>query len=229
MRNFTEDEQIIRLYDTEQIRAAMHRFCYYMGNAERERALAELWVHENDRQKTMSLGYNTGYFIGMDEVRRGFMHDLRTGDGEAAMYTLNTPLIKIAEDGATARMCGYCLGFDCSADSGEYLLFARIFADLVKENGRWRIWHMIIAHDHSMETGENYARTPVFGWEDPMYGRLAEPTEKRTVYEPTFGWEYMYEDMPRDHKTYRDFQGYGPEGQFGRTYYERERRLEESI
>ena len=59
--------------------------------------------------------------------------------------------------------------------------------------------------------------------DDPLEAEFGEPTVKRTVYEPFFGWEYMYQDMPRPYYSYTDIRSYGPEGELGLPYYERER------
>ena len=45
-----------------------------------------------------------------------------------------------------------------------------------------------------------------------------------TVYDPLYGWEYIWQDMPRPYETYREREGYGPGGDLGKPYYERERR-----
>ena len=56
-----------------------------------------------------------------------------------------------------------------------------------------------------------------------MEAEFGEPTVKRTVYEPFFGWEYLYQDMPRPYYSYTDLRSYWPEGELGIPYYERER------
>jgi hypothetical protein len=245
----TEDEQIERLWDVENIRHTMNRFCYYLSNEEPRRAIGELWVTGADHQRTASLGYNTGYYIGLDEVVRRLVidraerldenlkarvaadssidgSDLNRGYGCATVLTLTTPLVKIAEDGYTARFLGYCLGFstegkpDETADS--YLTFELILADLIKEGDEWKIWHLVIEHDHTVEVGTNYADVPVIGWDDPIIARFGEPTRPQQVYQPLYGWEYIYQDIPKRHQTYTDKEGYGPDSDLGKPYYERD-------
>ena len=92
---------------------------------------------------------------------------------------------------------------------------------LVKQGDEWRIWHIVFAHDHTIELGEDYGSLPVLGWEDPLYAKYGDPTVKQTVYDPLFGWEYIYEDMPRGFSTYEDKGGYGPDGDLGKPYYQR--------
>jgi hypothetical protein len=247
----TEDEQIARLWDIENIRHAMNRFCYYLSNEEPRRAIDELWVAEADNRNTASLGYNTGYYIGLDEVSRHLVSDrearlsgnlkarsaadpsidgsdINRGYGFAAMMTLTTPLIIVADDGRTARFLGYCLGFTTEGkpdDTAEsYLTFELILADLILEGDEWRIWHLVFQHDHTIEVGKNYADVPVIGWSDPVIARSGTPTRAQEVYNPLYGWEYIYQDMPRRYPTYTDKTGYGPDGDLGKTYFERDPR-----
>jgi hypothetical protein len=61
--------------------------------------------------------------------------------------------------------------------------------------------------------------------EDPItaldYGA---PTIQRTVFDPFFGWEYIWQDMPKPYSTFTPKESYGPEGDLGKPYYQRERR-----
>lgn len=247
---YTEDEQIIRLWDVENVRHTMSRLSYYLANGEGRRAVSELWVTGADRRRTASLGVNTGYYKGLDEVVRHLVVDqnerdyenlrarseadpsiavnnLNLGYGNAAMMTMTTPVIKISDDGQYAQFMGYYIAYsiegkpDRTADA--YQLFGRAMADLVKEeDGSWRIWHLIFAHDHTVECGSNYADFPVAGWPEPIAPHFGEPTEKRTVYDAFFGWEFCATDMPKEnYYTYTDKQGYGPDSDIGRPYYER--------
>ena len=246
--SYTEDELITRVWDVENIRHTMNRMCYYVSAEEYRKAINELWVTKADNRRTASLGVNHGYYVGLDEVVRHLVLDrtqhlyenlnaraaadpsiecsnLNLGYGCAAMMTLNTPLIKVTDDGRYGKYMGYALGFttegkpDGTADS--FMTFDRVLADLVKEDDDWKIWHYVVAHDHTVEAGTNYSAVPVRGWEDPLQIAEGTPTVSQTVYEPLFGWEYVYEDMPRKHYTYTDKMSYGPNGDLGKPYFRR--------
>ncbi len=246
---YTEDEQVVRIWDAENVRQAMNRMSYYISGGEGRRAINELWVTEPDHRRTASLGVNTGYYKGMSEIARHLgldknerwyenlraraetdpsiaVNNLNLGYGCADFMTTNTPVIKISDDGRYAQFMGVCIGFttegkaDCTADS--FLLFGRVMADLVKEDDGWKIWHLVYAHDHSIEVASNYADFPVNGWPEPISDRFGKPTEERTVYDAFFGWEFCATDMPKEkYVTYTDKQGYGPDSDIGRPYYER--------
>jgi hypothetical protein len=219
-----------------------------MGNEENRRMINELWVQEADHRRSASLGYNNGYYVGLESVMSHLVVDrddaryanlkerseagtvannnLNLGFGCASMRTLTTPLVKVAEDGRTARYMGYSLGFTTQGkadDTAEsYLFMDLIHADLVKEAEGWKIWHLVITHDHTMEVGENYSKIPVKGWEDPLESTFGTPDIQQTVYDPFYGWEYMYYDMPRKHYTYTEKGGYGPGSDLGKPYYVRD-------
>lgn len=116
---YTNEELAIRLWDTEHIRHTMNRMCYYLSNRDFRGLINDLWVQKNKR--TASLGYNNGYYIGMDEIVRHLV--LEQTDlpktGSARMETLTTPLIKLHGDGKTAQYQGYMPGFRSSAQQTE--------------------------------------------------------------------------------------------------------------
>jgi hypothetical protein len=246
---YTDDEQITRIWDVENVRHTMNRQAYYLSNADGRRAINELWVQEPDNRRTASYGVNTGYYKGIDEVARHMVIDANErayenlkaraeenpalsvnnknlGYGCSSFMTVTTPVIKISDDGRYAQFMGFCPGFVTEGKPKEtaesYFLFGRVMADLVKEKDGWKIWHYIYANDHSVEVGTNYADFPVKGWPEPIADRFGKPTEERTVYDGMFGWEFCATDMPKEnYVTYCDKDGYGPDSDIGRPYYER--------
>ena len=110
---YTTDELAVRLWDTEHVRHTMNLMCYYISNGDFRGCLSDLWVRQNKR--TASLGVNTGFYTGMDEIERYLVLDNAElpwdKTGYARMTTLTTPLIKIHGDGKTAQYQGYMPGF----------------------------------------------------------------------------------------------------------------------
>ncbi|MGI5971452.1 MAG: nuclear transport factor 2 family protein [Oscillospiraceae bacterium] len=250
---FTNDELARRVWEKECIVQLINRHRYYYGNDMRREELSRLWVRKPENRATASLGNNIGYYMGMDEIARHYVLDrdkLRyerlkaycdadpgieyssknLGLGIGAIHTATTPVVNIADDGRTAQYLGYGLNYkaygkpDGSADA--YFDFGLIFADLMKEDGEWKIWHLVLQHDHTVEVGSDYSKVPVlraFG-EDPLELEFGNPTVAANVYNPLYGWEYIYQDMPKPYYSYTDKDGYGPGGDLGKAYYERERR-----
>lgn len=247
---FTPEEVVIRIWDKETCVQLINRHSFYYSNDQRQQELNDLWVRTPELQKTASLGYNNGYYVGMDEIARHYVEDRKAqqmerlipyapalapteanlGQGCAFMHTSTTPLVYISDDGKTARYLGYQLGFqaigksECDAD--VYLEFGLIFADLVKEDGLWKIWHLVLEHDHTVEVGTAYSDVPIRRpeEEDPLRPDWGNPTIPQSVYNPLYGWEYIWQDMPKPYATYTDEESYGPLGNLGKPYYQRERR-----
>lgn len=250
-KEFTDEEKVLRLWDVEEVRKVLNRHSYYFSNEQREEELDALWVKEPENQKTAAFGVNTGYYVGMEEIRKFYvdyrrqqrmevlekyhetkgtpLDDEHLGLGCAAMHTATTPLVYIAEDGKTAQFQGYQAGFqsmgkpDGTADS--FMELGLIHCDLIREKDGWKIWHLELERDHTFPVGENYAAKEADpSWPDPLSADFGEPTDKRTVYDPFFGWEYMFQDMPRPYETMTDERSYGPEGNLGKPYYIRDPR-----
>ena len=251
---YTNEERIDRIWDREDCVQLMNRHAIYYSNDQRRQELDDLWVQEAEHQRTASLGYNNGYYVGMEEIARHYVLEREEqlyqrlepycqagpslvrgrealGLGASAMHTSTTPLVYIADDGKSARFQGYQLGYqsigrpDGTAES--YLEFGLVYADLVREEDGWKIWHLVMEHDHTVEVGHAYAEVSVLrpDAEDPIAKMdFGTPTIQRTVYDPLYGWEYIWQDMPRPYETYREREGYGPGGDLGKPYYERERR-----
>ena len=250
-RGYTNEEQVERIWDREEVTMLLNRHCYLAANGQRREALNTLWVTRPEHRATASLGYNNGYYVGMEEIARHFVldEDARVraslasftaadpalgedalGLGMVRMDTLTTPLVYLADDGRSARYLGYRLGFQAAGkpdgDADCYLDFGLVFADLLKEDGAWKLWHLVLEHDHTVTVGEHYEDLPVLRdqYTDPLEEQNGTPTIQTPVYQPLFGWEYMWQDMPKPYYTYSETESYGPGGNLGKPYYERERR-----
>lgn len=229
-KGYTNEQLVDRIYDREMIKQLICRHSYYLSNGEAQRALDELWVSGPEA----ALGYNNGWYIGTDEIARHLVSDYNARvagkTGIAGMDTITTPLVYIADDGESARYLGYRLGYtaegkaDGSADA--YMDFGLVRADLVHVEGQWRILHMVLEHDHTVTVGEDYNKVPVRqpADADPLEARFGTPTREETVYDPFYGWEYMWDDMPRPYETYDEKSSCGPNGLINKPYYKRERR-----
>lgn len=249
---YTNEERIDRIWDREKCVQLINRHSIYYSNDWRRRELDDLWVTRPELRETASLGYNNGYHVGMEAIARHYVVEREAqlyerlkpyqqaegvelcrenlGLGASGMHTSTTPLVYIADDGKTARYQGYQLGYqsvghpDGTAES--FLEFGLIYADLVKEDSGWKIWHLVLEHDHTVEVGTAYSDVPVRrpDAEDPLARDYGTPNVARTVYNPLFGWEYVWQDMPRPYETYTEKGSYGPGGDLGKPYYARERR-----
>lgn len=252
-KKYTDYEQIERIWDTEEVKTVMAKHAYLLSGDKRRRELNELWVQEPANRRTASLGINNGFYTGMNEIVRGYVvenDDLRQeqlkpyleadptmavspdtiGTGIMNIHSANTPVIYVADDGKTAKYLAFDFGLytvgkpgnDCNA----YFTSGNVYCDLVKERGEWKIWHLVLEHDHSIPVGADYGEVPVYlrPGDDPVAEEAGVPTVERTVHDPLLGWEHLYQDMPKPYRTYDPMHSYGPEGDIGMRYYEREQR-----
>jgi hypothetical protein len=247
-REFTDEEMVVHAYEKEMIQNIISRFVLDWGNGDTEKAIEDLWVQEPQHTADASFATNTGFYVGIDEVKRHLVTerqeaeaatlaefqaadpakyaDAKAGMGMTSMHSCTTPLLFISVDDQYARYLGYDLGMsgkgkpeggaDCYFEVGLLLI------ELAKENGQWKIWHLVQEHDFSMESGVNYNDIPsVITGYDPGTRFYGDPTVKKEVYDNQYGWEYLFYDMPRPFKTYDEDEGYGPKGKVGRKFYER--------
>ena len=246
-KTWTDDEYIVRMWEKEYLTDLASRFMYAWSNGERRRALDELWVRTTRNQRDASFGVNNGFYIGMEEITRYFVGmyeeecrgglasfreagytDAAAGIGMMTMHHATTPLIYIADDGQTARMLCYDVGMDAQGKpdgtAKSWFEIALCFIEFIKEGEDWKIWHVIWAHDFSIETGKDYAQMPRIlspEAQAEFTRHHGTPTKEFDVYDDTFGWEYIYWDMPVPYRTYEEEEGYGPNGKVGRKYYDR--------
>lgn len=245
-KRYTDDEMIYRLWDKEVIMDQIGRFVLYWGNGERQRIMDELWVSETENRETASFATNIGFYVGKDEVKRHLVDEYEAqkrdklkefqdagcaeaepGMGLTATHSATTPAVFIANDGLTARALVYDLGMsgwgkaDGTADC--YFEVGVLLIELIRENGGWKLWHVVEQHDFTIESGKDYNDVPIVITDpnDPSMKDFGDPTIKKDVYDNQYGWEYLFYDMPKPYKSYDEDEGYGPEGKVGRKYYER--------
>ncbi len=76
--------------------------------------------------------------------------------GEWVMHTQTTPIIEVADDGKTAKGLWYSVGISQSVQiiNGKEVISGGWFwekygADFVKEDGKWKIWHIQMCYDNT--------------------------------------------------------------------------------
>ncbi len=90
--------------------------------------------------------------------------DIESGDvgGEFAMHTSTTPIIEVAGDGKTAKGVFYSPGIGLtphvsgsSVQVGSIFFWEKYAADFIKENGKWKIWHLGMYYDFAPSLPES--------------------------------------------------------------------------
>lgn len=247
--NFTESELLERVWDKEKIKDIIYRRSYFISANRRREELSNLWVGEPRHLKSASYGNNIGYFVGIDEIHRHCAEydeilysrlkpysDTRQeidydkanlGFGGMNIFSCNTPLVFVAENGMTAKLLvaqygNHAVGAP-DGTSEVFMTFGLVFADFVKEGNQWKIWHLIDVHDFSLPAGKDALDLPLRpgAEDDPIVAEYGTPTVSKEVYDTMFGWEYLYFDMPKEYYAYDERYGYGPNSNMGLKYFER--------
>lgn len=74
---------------------------------------------------------------------------------EYVMHTQETPVIEVAGDGKTAKMLCYSIGLSVrgsvdssgSESTSTMWMWEKYAVDFIKEDGEWKIWHLVNIHD----------------------------------------------------------------------------------
>lgn len=215
MRVYDDYEQMLRVWDVEEIKKLANKRVYYQINQWAEKELDELWTKE--RADTASFGENTGFYVGMETIR-GWYTTLPSGTGCYTAHPITTAVVELAGDGQTARGLWTCIGQETVPGKAMWLL-GKVAMDFVRENGAWKIWHVVEANDISSEAGTNYSEGDPY-WEpetDPVVAAFGEPTIKALTHDPNFNWWDNYPAPPQPYETFTEDESYGPEG-FKGTY-----------
>lgn len=240
---YTEDQRIRRVWDIENIKDLMNRRGFYVANDMRREELNDFWVNTAKYQKTASLGSNWGYYVGMDEISNFYVVKYveerqklldaycaanpkvkntvdNLGYGCMVFYPVSTPLITLSGDGYTAQGNWYACGNESkwkpNGPASCHWYYDKIAVDFVKENGEWKIWHMIISNDLHVEAGQDYnnlSSKPDISNHPAMAEFLSgKPTIEMLTHNLTLNWCDHYPPLPKEVFHYEDEMGYGPQG-----------------
>ena len=120
--------------------------------------LDELWTSQS--RDTASYGANTGFYVGLDSVRRWYVSAAATGDGVLFQHPISTGLVELAGDGQTAKGLWFCQGaYNDVETSGPvaHWTWGYFAADFVREGEGWKIWHLQYLNDVDCICGQSWA------------------------------------------------------------------------
>lgn len=240
-RTYTEHELISRVWDIEKVMDLMNRRVYYVAQGLRRQELNDLWVRHTDHRKSASFGRNYGYYLGMDEIARYYVIEHEASRqaildeycaafpeientpanlniGFTALGPTSTPVVEIAQDGATARGIWYSIaqetvgrphGASKARWRGE-----KVAADFIREDGEWKIWHLVISTDYISPAGVSHESQP-FSYapgQDPLQIEFGTPTMPVLTHDNRYHWSDDYPYTPEPYETYTPSKSYAPEG-----------------
>lgn len=165
-----------------------------------------------DAVKAFFVDYNNEQTKWANEVMRGLYPEELAGKsdeeiwgvGSNTVLNFTTPLIEVAFDGKTAKGIWYVFGATTEVYSDGPKAawnFGRCAVDFVKEDGKWKVWHMLMATDFECPIGGNWGR-------DKMPARdgaaIPAPTETGEFYK-SYSAEFVSIVNPRLPEPYPTF------------------------
>ena len=248
---YTDDEQIRRVWDIEEIKKLMAKRAFYHANDMRREELDNLWVQDPKNRAEASLGLNWGWYVGFDEIsnyyavrhmdmRRMKLDEYRAahpeiadtrdnlGYGSMQVYPLSTAHVKLAGDGRTARGIWYSIGQETvgNADGtgSASWVCQKIAADFIREKDEWKIWHIVFGLDLTTPVGEGYHTTQTLNpWKIEFLS--GKPTVEMLAHDTSFNWSDDWPPVPVDYPVYdAQYTSYAPTGykETGRPVYKRQ-------
>lgn len=227
--NWTDQEYAFRINSRDELMNLMGRRSFYVSADMLEQELEDLWTKEH--ASTASYGGNWGWYIGMDEIRRGYLGSWREarkaqqeargdgsdpGMGTASLFSMTTPLIEIAYDNKTARGLWYSVGYDVSATENAKQdirwRYEKVGADFVYEDGQWKIWHLVFGLDILEQSGSVTVPYEGDDYLAPAQKSFGEPTYAMLTHDPHYNWVDNYPAAPEPYETFKPEESYGPQG-----------------
>ncbi len=178
---YTIEEKAARYIAVKEIGSVLCEHCLYFGRRQTELELERLWCKQ---APDPSFSQNDGSFVGYEalkqyyagtENRRKAKYDailaglepemaeqpdeLRYGTNTLSLQTLSSPCIEIAEDFETAKglwtVSAQVTALDNRGPAG-FWAYGKLAADLVREDGQWKIWHLAVYTDFATPAGETF-------------------------------------------------------------------------
>lgn len=215
--DFNPEVRAWRAYAVEEVKKVLSKRAYLEQANRRAEILDTLWTKE--KADTASYGRNWGYYVGLDNIRAYYVDKNPFGaDGTDVCHPFTTYKIIIADDNKTAQATWYSIGYEINPANGPetdcYWDNQRCGADLVLEDGQWKIWHYFAGTDFALRPGFPYASlkteetTPCDKYLEQQFG---EPTEKFEAYTSFYNY-FFYPEITMEHATFADAISNGPEG-----------------
>ena len=200
---YTTEQLVTRWEDRREIKNLLGKYVVSHLLKKEPAMFESFWSKEQD----ICLGVNEGWFAGADAIR-GYYDALDThtravrdllmqlfpeqvkgktaeelyGIGDFPLRSTTNSVIEIAADGRTAKGMWHCFGKPVVVDERgplSHWLFATYCVDFIKEDGQWRIWHMMYLEDINAVTGRNWSKNENPYPELPEFAALKAVTPPR--------------------------------------------------
>ena len=238
-KTYTTQQLLERWEDIHEIENLMGRRSVYKLLVRDQKEFDEMWS-----KRDPCLGFNFGYYKGYDAVK-GYVAALNEyallraglakkeypgalgskdacdliGVGALHVEGITTPLIELAEDRKTAKGLFYAMGaeFDFGPSGREAnMSWGRLGVDFTKEDGKWKIMHLVFAEDFNAPLGTGWADEKEQLSSHSVFGKLGEykfpePNIPQSVHERWHETRPLqaFPPMPVPYDTFADTFSYG--------------------
>ena len=226
---YTIEEKAARYIAVKEINSLLCEHCLYFGRRQQDLELERLWCKQ---APDPAFSQNNGRFVGYDSLKRYYAgaenrrkarydtilakqepemadqsDELRYGTNTLSLQTLSTPCIELAEDMQTAKGLWTISAQVTTVDeTGPVGLWAygKLAADLVREDGEWKIWHMAVYTDFVSPAGKEFDPEKGAALYPAGLGIDEAPTEPGTRYQSYTDTRPLQID-PKPPAPYRTF------------------------
>lgn len=149
--------------DYAEINNLMSLHSWYHAALRNDIECQEIWVSPNGEFADTAIWAQTsGYWKGMKKIManygakdsKGHMPDPKGG---FVWHTITTPVVEIAEDRKTAKGIWYTPGivgsYSSDGTNNTQWMWEKYGVDFVRENGKWKVWHMKVYTDFAAPFG----------------------------------------------------------------------------
>jgi len=151
--------KVKHLEELEEIKKLQRKYQYWLFKQDYEKIVERCFA-----QKTPGVrmeASDSGVYKGNDGIKRFFLETmgaLREQPGAFTMHLAVGPVIEIAKDGKTARGIWFSPG--CG---GTLWVWGVYMVDYVKEDGKWKFWHVIFSPFFRTPYDKGWSEVPVSG------------------------------------------------------------------
>jgi hypothetical protein len=244
MKEPSLEQKVQKALDVQEVTNVMGKHAYYHSVGHHLQELKDIWVKENGAYAaTASFGQNHGYYSGIQRIKLAYgdfneknrkanlerisklypeVKNVKENEGVGSliMHTLTTPIIEVAGDGKTAKGMWYSPGqvTEIGKDGKPMAMWMweKYGADFVKEDGKWKLWHIHMYSDFAVAPGKNWTDPAASGNPFSSGDTVEMPPEMRpTIAETTYKeWGPtvvpQLVPMPEPYHTFSETFSYGP-------------------
>lgn len=183
------EERIQRLEDIHEIQNLMSRYSY-LHTAGMHSETVDLFAQNTPGTRAELPEW--GVYEGIEGIRRLYpgLHNYFEGDriGQMHQHTLTTPVIEVAGDGKTAKAVWISPGHETGPfKDGKlkaYWAWCKYGCDFVKEDGKWKIWHLHVYGIFFTPYDQSWVET------GPPAMPMSVPEELKSDRPNTYMWTY---------------------------------------